>query len=143
MGDRANIVFHDGCDASPAIYLHWGGNPESVYALLDEFKGQKPRMMDDAGYASARFCAFVCSKMDSSVGLLNGPEEITVGALRALDHGDNGVYVVGEDFSVRRFFVTNAVGEMPPDEVAEEARNAREHTEADDFYLAYPDRKEL
>ncbi len=37
MGNRATIIFTDGKKSfSPAVYLHWNGGPESVYAFLEE-----------------------------------------------------------------------------------------------------------
>jgi hypothetical protein len=34
MGNRAYVVFESGNERSPAIYLHWQGGPESIYAFL-------------------------------------------------------------------------------------------------------------
>ncbi len=34
MGNRAYVVFESGKERSPAVYLHWNGGPESIYAFL-------------------------------------------------------------------------------------------------------------
>jgi hypothetical protein len=113
MGNRALVIFanKDWTEFSPAVYLHWNGGPESVYAFLDELDRRKIRGGDDLSYQTARFIHTVGDFLDQdeaqglSLGVFDGPkkldkpEEITF-------HGDNGAYVVyrGEgERSVRRF----------------------------------------
>lgn len=100
MGNRANVVFVAGEEISPAVYLHWQGGPESVYAFLDELDRRHCR--PDANYECARFIAIVAEFFDHddygtlSLGVTNGPAEITTAALARVhtDNSDNGFYVV-------------------------------------------------
>jgi hypothetical protein len=130
MGNRANVIFVTGDggmrprEISPAIYLHWNGGPESVYAFLAELDRRNVRA--DAEYEAARFVHVVGDFFDSdlgprswtpgecqeyeglSLGIINGPKEITPEALANLrtDNGDNGFYVVdrsGDGLKMRRF----------------------------------------
>lgn len=124
MGNRANVVFTDQSNAeiSPAIYLHWNGGPESVYAFLAELITRDVR--HDAEYAAARFTQIVGEFFGSSgdgaqysLGISNGPAGINLGALEKYDTGDNGVYVVQwnserDGFTMRRF-VTEWDGDKP------------------------------
>ena len=110
MGNRAHVIFEADGRISPAIYLHWNGGPESVYPFLDEL--DRRRVRGDTNYSAARFAHIVGDFFDQdkvdaySLGICNGPKEITPEALRPYDHGDNGVYVVSRDNGkrkVRRF----------------------------------------
>src|SRR5947209_40290 len=110
MGNRAHVIFvsKNGHPPSPAVYLHWNGGPESVYAFLGELKRRKALGTPD--YAAARFAHVVGDFFDSneagslSLGVVNGPDAITPEALAPYDHGDNGIYVVPTDGGpVRRF----------------------------------------
>ncbi len=111
MGNRAHVIFTDkDGDISPAVYLHWNGGPESVYAFLDEMKRRKIRC--DASYGTARFVHIVGDFFDSdeagglSLGIHGGPKTLEPASLKQYDHGDNGVYVVswnGTERTVRRF----------------------------------------
>jgi hypothetical protein len=63
MGNRATVIFAP-TDAeanvltiSPAIYLHWNGGPESIYAFLDELNRRNCR--PDGSYEAAVFIAIV------------------------------------------------------------------------------------
>ena len=137
MGNRAHIVFADKGEQSisPAIYLHWNGGPESVYAFLAELDRRDVR--GDQDYEAARFIAIVAQHFDQdyytgvSLGVHNGPRAITVRALDYLDHGDNGVYVIyrgSETTQVRRFVSgENGLRELTPIEVAREKRAAMNH----------------
>lgn len=114
MGNRAHVIFEAGGRCSPATYLHWNGGPESVYRLLDELI-QRTGGVGDPDYASARFMQVAGEFFDSGgqdgmcLGATNGPEAVTLDALRPYDHGDNGVYVVSPaadqrgDYYVRRY----------------------------------------
>src|SRR5216117_1968113 len=110
MGNRATIVFWDGKERfSPAIYLHWNGGPESVYAFLEELDRRGVRA--DQDYECARLIQLIGEFFDSdgkagglSLGVVNGPDPISawtvgLGLTEALshvptDHGDNGFYLV-------------------------------------------------
>ncbi len=100
MGNRATVVFTAGDHISPAVYLHWQGGPESVYAFLDELDRREVRA--DADYECARFIGIVAEFFDAdsygttSLGVTNGPTVIAPEALAEVqtDHGDNGFYVV-------------------------------------------------
>lgn len=111
MGNRATIVFTSRESISPAVYLHWQGGPESVYAFLSELDRRKAR--PDADYECARFIGIVAEFFDAeeygtlSLGVVNGPAAITVEDLDKVmtDHGDNGFYVVDRVNNVVRRFV--------------------------------------
>jgi hypothetical protein len=102
MGDRALIIFTDGEDVSPVIYLHWSGS--KVPALLDEHKALMASRGADVSYAAARFVGIVHATMPDqnlSLGLWNaGPNTrsavLTADAaeLAEISHGDAGFVVV-------------------------------------------------
>ncbi len=130
MGNRGNVVFIDDESGgtggiSPAVYLHWNGGPESVYAFLAEMDYRKIR--HEAGYEAARFCQIVGEFFDQdqygtlSLGVNNGPTEITPEAIGKVwtDNGDNGFYVIERTpigTKVRRF-AGNSNEEMSNEEV--------------------------
>jgi hypothetical protein len=101
MGNRAVVIFTDGKEISPAVFLYWNGGPESIYAFLAEMDRRKIRH-GDTMYESARFCHIICDLFDGemagglSIGLTNGPETLTKSAFQKIqaDLGDNGLYVV-------------------------------------------------
>lgn len=101
MGNRAVVIFTDGKEISPAIYLHWHGGPESIYAFLAEMDRRKIRHGDPMR-ESARFCHIICDLFDNteagglSVGLTRGPETLTKNAFQKIpaDLGGNGLYVI-------------------------------------------------
>jgi hypothetical protein len=100
MGNRAVVVFDEAGSISPAIYLHWNGGPESVYAFLAELDSREVRA--DGEYDAARFIQIVGEFFDQdhhtglSLGVWNGPAKIDVAepSFAKLDVGDNGIYVV-------------------------------------------------
>jgi hypothetical protein len=53
MGDRALVIFTDGKEVSPVIYLHWHGS--RVPELLAQLKLLMASRGADASYAAARF----------------------------------------------------------------------------------------
>ncbi len=113
MGNRACVVFTNDNESEigPAVYLHWNGGPESIYAFLDELERRKARR--DVSYTTARFIHVVGDFMDQneagglSLGVMNGPTEITPAAMGPLARmaDDNGVFVVyhGKERRVRRY----------------------------------------
>lgn len=112
MGNRATVIFDNGQRVSPAIYLHWNGGPESVYAFLGELDRREVRA--DSEYDAARFVQLIGEFFDGrekftglSLGIVNGPSEVTKEELEDVqtDHGDNGFYVVNRDNrTMRRFY---------------------------------------
>ena len=56
MGNRAIVIFKDGEEYSPHVYLHWNGGIESVAAFLTEMNRRGWHRTD---YAAARFCQVV------------------------------------------------------------------------------------
>lgn len=102
MGNRACVVFSDGQRFSPAIYLHWHGGPESVYAFLDALA--RYDAIGTVTYSAARFAQLACNFFGGtlSVGLMS---ETRPPFLR-IDPGDNGVYLItvrASGYAVRRF----------------------------------------
>jgi len=102
MGDRALIIFTDGREVSPVIYLHWSGS--KVPALLEQHKTLMASRGADVAYAAARFVGIVHATMPGqnlSLGMWNA-EPNTIGAVLAADadelaeisHGDAGFVVV-------------------------------------------------
>ncbi len=104
MGNRANLVFNDKGDLSPAIYLHWEGGFGSVLGFINELRRRGHTRMD---YAPARLCCVIGEYMGRkdglSLGLLDGPNALTPQELKHLDHGDNGIYVVESIEEMRVF----------------------------------------
>lgn len=112
MGDRAIVIFTDGAEVSPAIYLHWNGT--EVPAWLKEHKEMMADRTGDVAYAAARFVGIAHTKITGnlSLGMWNlTPEQIDRirGAhpstspeteLTAMSHGDAGVALVNvNDFT--------------------------------------------
>ncbi len=134
MGNRAIVIFTDvsGREIGPAVYLHWNGGPESIYAFLDEL--DRRRVRTDVDYTSARFIHLVGDYFDGadsagsqSLGVTSGPPQIDEQVLSRYDHCDNGVYIIarrGQGAKVRRF---TYLGELTPEQVAAEEQEAREH----------------
>lgn len=134
MGNRAFVIFEEDGEISPAVYLHWDGGPESVYPFLDELDRRQVRA--DIAYAPARFIAVVAEFMDQehytglSLGVMNGPEAITIDALDPFNHGDNGIYVVtrgSKQRRVRRFAAGDKLEELPPEFTERERHQAYNH----------------
>lgn len=140
MGNRAAVVFTDKShkEISPAIYLHWNGGPESIYAFLDELRRRKC-CGHSVSYAAARFAHVVGDFFDAdgvsclSLGMEAPPSEISPEGLSQLTNTaeDNGVFVVspGDDkkFNVRRFVFqhdSNTAIELSKREVNRERKEA-------------------
>jgi len=93
MGNRAYVVFENekSTEFSPAIYLHWYGGPESIYAFLkvaDQFGVRK----DDLPYRAARFCQLAANFLGGTLSL--GLQSVsTAKDIEVLDPGDNGTFV--------------------------------------------------
>jgi hypothetical protein len=102
MGNRACVVFTDGREFSPAIYLHWNGGPESVYAFLDALKDYDA--LGDVPRTAARFTQLVGNYFGGTLSLALIPLDDR--GWQGADPGDNGVYLVTVRhgrYTVRRF----------------------------------------
>lgn len=145
MGNRAHVIFTDGTNISPAIYLHWNGGPDSVYPILAETERRMGGRFGDVEYSAARFTQAFGDFFDNeeqgglSLGLVNGPKTITPEALKPFDHGDNGVFVVtfvgarADGPTVRRFVSGYGAddGLRELDELA--VRRERDEADASDY----------
>jgi hypothetical protein len=114
MGNRAVVVFSDGKECSPQVYLHWGGS--SVPALLAKTRERMQGREGDLSYTAARFVgiAHEGSPGNLSLGIGNlapGLEDSLAARARGVDSserplicpGDAGVFLVHvADWSVRR-----------------------------------------
>jgi hypothetical protein len=97
MGNRA-VITTSTTKEGFGIYLHWNGGAESVVAFLDAAKERGYRdPAGDSSYAMARLCGLIHEffGVDESTSL-------GIGTLESLDcdNFDNGVYVIGKDWSV-------------------------------------------
>ncbi len=98
MGNRAVVVFHDGKEFSPCVYLHWGGS--EVPTLLAELWALMAGRRGDLSYSAARFIGVAHAKIPGnlSLGIWNSPVSEPPGDLpkqwREHSHGDAGVFVV-------------------------------------------------
>ena len=113
MGNRTYVVFEDGKTRSPAVYLHWNGGPESIYAFLQSLR--------DYG-ALNHSPEYSCARFIQLVGNFTGGT-LSLGVLDFRDYGqladeDNGLYVVTPN-AVRRMI---AVPSEDEDEDGEEPR---------------------
>ena len=128
MGNRAHVIFADQSGAiSPAVYLHWNGGPESVYAFL-RVLGERGGRSVVVSYMAARFAGIVAEFFGpedcQSLGVVNGPKSIDAKQLQSFDHGDNGIYVVrsaGDSFTVDRW---RRLGRMKDEDAKEERARA-------------------
>jgi len=137
MGNRAYVVFADKdfTEFSPAVYLHWNGGPESIYAFLQEMDRRNIRRGNDLPFQVARFVHIVCDFFDAdeagglSIGVVPGPSKIGDPEASHLADEENGLYVIvrgkGEPV-VRRFFGedwTEDNSDWKPDELAKHPYN--------------------
>lgn len=142
MGNRAYVIFanRDFTRFSPAVYLHWNGGSESVYAFLAELNYREVRA--DQEYECARFCQVVGEFFDSdghysglSLGVVSVPDEVTVQKLAQIfQPGDNGLYLVCrevEGMKMRRFDRYDGV-----EASEEDVKNERLVAENDEYYRA-------
>ena len=138
MGNRAWVVLTDGKECGPAVYLHWNGGADSVYAFIAEMENRKIRT-GDVQYATARFIQLVGEFFDGddigtlSLGVSNlpdgfGPDADKVGWL---SEDENGLYIVQwpviGGVKVRRFFYDK---ELSRADVAKERKEAKKSADA-------------
>lgn len=130
MGNRAYVIFEDkeSQHFSPAIYLHWNGGPESVYAFLDELDRRCVRA--DQEYEAARFVQIVGEYFmpdQLSLGVTSGPS--SAAELGRWAKEENGLYLVcrAEPRRVRRFWCdwkTDVLTEWAPRKASAERKAA-------------------
>lgn len=117
MGNRATVIFTDGkASFSPAIYLHWNGGPESIYAFLAE--SERRGVNGNYDDSTARFIQLIGDFFDqseqnpkhssNSLSVVNGPKSDRIADLEKVDtdHSNNGFYLVNwtkSELSMRRF----------------------------------------
>lgn len=114
MGDRALVVFTDGKDVSPVVYLHWNGTevPEWLNELKSLMVGRATNAActlkvggraSDLNYTTARFIGICHSHISGnlSLGTWSTPEPLRqavlcnkTGVLTDESHGDAGFIVV-------------------------------------------------
>lgn len=102
MGDRALVLFTDGTEVSPTVYLHWSGT--NVPKYLEELKELMATRLDDVSYGCARFigiCHSKNAKDNCSLGVWSTDVKIEQAILcneekdlAKYSHGDAGVIVV-------------------------------------------------
>jgi hypothetical protein len=130
MGNRAYVIFEDKDSKcfSPAIYLHWNGGPESIYAFLDEVDRREVRA--DQEYEAARFVQVVGDYFmpdQLSVGVMSGPS--SAADLGRWAKEENGLYLVcrTEPRRIRRLWCnwkTEVLTEWTPRKVNAERKAA-------------------
>ena len=139
MGNRAVVVFTDENwnNPGPAVYLHWNGGPDSIYAFLSELDRRKARQGNDMAYQVARFIHVIGDYFDkdeagsTSLGVMDAPKEISSEGLADLcDIGsDNGVYVVNRNngkLIMRRFVYGGKMSkELSKKQVKEEYKKSQ------------------
>lgn len=105
MGNRANVIFKQGKEYSPTVYLHWNGGVESVMAFLLELKSRED-WGHDVSYSAARFVGVVAeffrghgkvSDSGLSLGIMDSPKSLA--DIKEQAPGDNGYYIVDLDAS--------------------------------------------
>ena len=132
MSNRACVIFEDKDSKtfSPAIYLHWNGGPESIYAFLDELDRRGVRA--DQEYEAARFVQIVGEYFmpeQLSLGIMSGPS--APADLSRWAGQDNGLYLVcrTEHRRVRRLWCdwkTETMTEWTPRKINAERKAAYE-----------------
>jgi hypothetical protein len=109
MGNRALVVFHNGIEYSPTVYLHWDGS--NVPELLARWAERMETRMGDLSYGTARFVGICHDAIDGplSLGIWNTthaklPSQAGFKKYwQEHGHGDAGVFVVDvQDGAVQR-----------------------------------------
>lgn len=137
MGNRAVIAFasdETGKTVEPyAIYLHWNGGPESVYAFCDyAAKVASDRFPGDQSYGMARLVQIIGNFMGGtmSLGIFDlDPKHPEKGNG---DQGDNGLYVIGKGQNGKGYSMLKRHCRYPArwltaEEIAAEEASARKH----------------
>lgn len=93
MGNRAVIA--TSLD-DVGIYLHWNGGVESVLAFLEVAKILGHRCpTTDSSYGMARLTQVIAT-------FFEGSSSIGIGIANTLDYSDNGVYILGANWTIER-----------------------------------------
>lgn len=94
MGNRCTITRPQ---KDVYIYLHWNGGRDSVEAFLEYCRLRNFRSPESDSYGLARLTQVVAN-------FFGGGLSIGIGAvgenIKSIDPGDNGCYVVGEDWKI-------------------------------------------
>ena len=120
MGNRAVITTSTLRTKGVGIYLHWNGGPESVLGFLAAAKARGFRdPASDSSYAMARLVGLIHEffgiDQDTSLG---------IGTLDTLDTNnfDNGVYVIGRDWTITDRWGEGSTNVKTFDQLSEENR---------------------
>lgn len=138
MGNRASIFFAS--EPNMHVYLHWNGGAESVYPFLAEMN-RRAKGKDDRSPV-LRFACVVADMFNEqddwdglSLYIEPTPEHKNELALcESINPGDNGVFLIGKDGSVRRF---TRSGFMTAEQVEAEKETALKHEYNSKFASAY------
>ncbi len=107
MGNRACVIFTEGEEFSPVVYLHWHGR--DVPTFLKELKVLMADRKGDVPYAVARFTGICHAHIDGnlSLGIWAESKEFSKFSKqdwRDYSHGDAGVVVVNvHDFTYEAY----------------------------------------
>jgi len=103
VGNRAVIILES--MPSVGVYVHWNGGPESVLAFLEATRRRGSRSpAGDATYAFARLVQTIADYFERGDGEGRGLLSVGAGPVELLDtdNGDNGTYVIGDDWEISR-----------------------------------------
>jgi hypothetical protein len=95
MGNRAVITFGPFNEKKVGIYLHWNGGRDSVEAFVKACKKLGYRTpKNDPTYAFAGLAHVITTFM--------GGSSVGIGTCENLDcdNGDNGVYLIGDEWEI-------------------------------------------
>jgi hypothetical protein len=127
MGNRASIVFVSNSSVvgsdnlAIAVYVHWNGGPESVYAVLDHITH---RNVSDASKLALAYVRLHEREFESPAEM----SPIMSSMADATDPGDNGVFVVrirNKSLKVSRHLTARTGEKMMSEQFAVEADSAR------------------
>ena len=106
MGNRALIIPSEPTQDNPVvgIYVHWNGGPESVLAFLEVCKRREYRdPAYDSEYGMARLCGVIHEFFGIETSTCLGIWAVTADEWNnseELDYLDNGIYRLGEDWTI-------------------------------------------
>ena len=115
MGNRAIVVFKNGSEVSPRVYLHWGGSqvPQVLARWWELMEGRR----GDESYGAARFIG-LCHETFSgnmSLGVFSGERELNSCDWNDESPGDAGVFLVDTNTGeVERFDGSPHECDAPP-----------------------------
>lgn len=93
MGNRAVLAL-DNKEDSVGIYLHWNGGIESVLAFIDASKniGARDPSSDGDYFLGSLINVIQCFGLNTGINTIKNLD---------CDNGDNGLYIIGEGFSIK------------------------------------------